>query len=220
VPPDTSKYYSSGKPCRNGHTSLRRASDAVCVACECDRLSRWKAKNMERVRERGRRQRAKDPQKCRDQERARYAENPAAFIDKQKKFYVANGDKIRARRRAYHHLSYVDPEVRERAQERTRQWAIDNPEQAKVNRRNGKARRRHVPGTHTADDIAEILKAQKGRCAYCRNKLGAYEVDHIKPVAKGGTNDRRNIQLTCGKCNRTKSARDPEVHARTLGMLL
>jgi 5-methylcytosine-specific restriction endonuclease McrA len=113
--------------------------------------------------------------------------------------------------------------VRKKAQERSRQWALENPERAKVSRRNAKVKRRNLgtEGFHTADDIAEILKMQRGKCAYCRIKMGdKYTVDHIIPVAKGGTNDRRNIQLTCMPCNREKWARDPLFHAQMLGRLI
>jgi len=217
---DPSKYYSPARKCRNGHFALRRISDDVCVDCERARLDRWKEKNTEHIRDRGRRQAAKNPAARRERERARYAADPDKFIKKQKNFYAANSEAVRARRRDYHYATYTDPDVRERAQQRTRQWARDNPAKAKVNARNAKAKRRHVPGTHTADDVSAIFKMQKGKCAYCRHKLLKYEVDHIVAVSKGGTNDRKNIQLTCSPCNRAKSARDPEFHARTLGMLL
>lgn len=218
---DLSKYYSTGKPCRNGHMALRRVSDSVCIQCEHDRSIRWKDENREHVRERDRRQRAKNPEKRRAEDRSRYAADPSKFIDKQKRFYAANSVAIRARRQDYHYETYLDPNVRQKAQQRTKEWMLANPEKAKANARNGKARRRQATGAHTADDISQIFAAQRGKCAYCRKRLGSkFDVDHINPVAKGGTNDRKNIQITCGKCNRAKSARDPLFHARTLGLLL
>lgn len=36
------------------------------------------------------------------------------------------------------------------------------------------------------------------------------QVDHIIPLAQGGTNDMSNFQTLCAKCNREKSAKlDP-----------
>lgn len=36
------------------------------------------------------------------------------------------------------------------------------------------------------------------------------QVDHIIPLAQGGTNDFSNLQTLCAKCNRKKSAKiDP-----------
>lgn len=37
-----------------------------------------------------------------------------------------------------------------------------------------------------------------------------FEVDHIIPCAKGGSNDPDNLCLACGPCNRRKAKRDVE----------
>ena len=52
----------------------------------------------------------------------------------------------------------------------------------------------------------EVWERDKGRCVNCgsNEKL---EYDHIIPIAKGGANTVRNIQLLCEPCNRTKSAK-------------
>lgn len=87
--------------------------------------------------------------------------------------------------------------------------------------RNYRAKKRKAGGTHTAADIAEILKLQRGRCAYCRKRLrGTYHVDHIVPVALGGTNDRRNLQITCATCNQNKNDKPPEAFSRETGRLI
>ena len=96
-----------------------------------------------------------------------------------------------------------------------------NPEPMRCSVRNYKARKRAAPGKHSAADIAEILRLQRGQCAYCRRKLGAvYDVDHIIALASGGTNDRRNLQIACWKCNRSKQADDPNTFARRNGLLI
>lgn len=69
---------------------------------------------------------------------------------------------------------------------------------------------------------AELFALQRGRCVYCRGSLASlgFQSDHIVPRAMGGSDDRRNRQLTCGRCNRRKGARDPMEFARSLGLLL
>ena len=50
----------------------------------------------------------------------------------------------------------------------------------------------------------EVWRRDGGKCVKCdsREKL---EYDHIIPVAKGGSNTVRNIELLCESCNRSKS---------------
>ncbi len=50
-----------------------------------------------------------------------------------------------------------------------------------------------------------VWRRDCGKCVECgsQEKL---EYDHIIPVAKGGSNTERNVQLLCEQCNRQKSA--------------
>ena len=50
-----------------------------------------------------------------------------------------------------------------------------------------------------------VWQRDKGQCVKCgrREKL---EFDHIIPIASGGSNTERNIQLLCENCNRSKGA--------------
>lgn len=56
-----------------------------------------------------------------------------------------------------------------------------------------------------SDVRREVWRRDNGKCVKCgsREKL---EYDHIIPVAKGGSNTARNIELLCEICNRSKSA--------------
>lgn len=39
------------------------------------------------------------------------------------------------------------------------------------------------------------------------HRAPSLHVDHITPLARGGTNARRNLQALCGPCHSTKTAR-------------
>jgi len=102
-----------------------------------------------------------------------------------------------------------------------RKWERDNPETARAKTHRRLALRRKAEGSHTAEDIASIRRLQKNRCAYCGQKLPKnFHVDHIVALARGGSNSRRNLQITCPQCNSRKSAKDPIGFAQLLGRLL
>jgi 5-methylcytosine-specific restriction endonuclease McrA len=53
---------------------------------------------------------------------------------------------------------------------------------------------------------AAVWQRDGGRCAECGSTVHL-EFDHIIPVARGGADTERNLQLLCLDCNRRKSAR-------------
>lgn len=50
-----------------------------------------------------------------------------------------------------------------------------------------------------------VWRRDEGKCVKCGSQENL-EFDHIIPIAKGGGNTTRNIQILCEKCNREKSA--------------
>jgi len=60
------------------------------------------------------------------------------------------------------------------------------------------------------DKLRELVLIEAGgRCALCGRTKNEdqLEVDHIKPVSKGGKSTYENLQVLCKKCNGTKSNR-------------
>lgn len=59
--------------------------------------------------------------------------------------------------------------------------------------------RRHKIG---AKLTGKIYREQEGRCAYCAKELDyCYHVEHIRPLAVGGTNKESNLCISCPECN-------------------
>ena len=60
-------------------------------------------------------------------------------------------------------------------------------------------RRRGIP-----EDVREyVWQRDKKRCQKCHSKHDL-QIDHIIPVAQGGGNSDKNLQVLCGDCNRRK----------------
>lgn len=73
-----------------------------------------------------------------------------------------------------------------------------------------RAREYNSKGSFTRYTIENLYVKQRGKCAICEKYLcGKFEVDHIIPLSKGGTNSKENIQLLCVTCNRVKSNGTP-----------
>ena len=69
--------------------------------------------------------------------------------------------------------------------------------------------------TYSQQQLNAIFEKTDGQCHICREvialkkygilqTLGAWEVDHSVPQAKGGTNRLRNLLPACVHCNRSK----------------
>lgn len=102
-------------------------------------------------------------------------------------------------------------------------YAAANPDKRREKERRRRARKRNAEGSHTADEVLGLLARQKHRCANpacCVSLKAGYHVDHVVPLAKGGSDYIRNIALLCPPCNHRKQARDPIVWARLNGLLV
>ena len=64
-------------------------------------------------------------------------------------------------------------------------------------------RRANMPVDDTTTEYLRILRGDI--CSYCGKPAGT--VDHIVPVANGGTNDWDNLTSACSSCNSRKHDR-------------
>jgi 5-methylcytosine-specific restriction endonuclease McrA len=210
------KHFFTGDPCLHGHVSLRRVSNGNCLACEVVASRRWQIANPEMVKAAGSEYRKNNPEKIRATNRALYRKNPDAVKQRIERYRSAHPEKEKVRRAAW--LVKNKDKMREH---RTK-WKQANPDAVNVHTRNRRAAKRAAPGSHSIQDVREIKKAQRNRCAYCAVSLARVRphVDHIIAIASGGSNDRRNIQILCETCNTSKGARDPIDFARAGGFLL
>lgn len=127
----------------------------------------------------------------------------------------ANPERVKANRLAYRE----ENAARIKAVSAT--WRAANPGGAIINLQNRRARLKKNVGTLSRGLREKLFLLQKGKCACCSKPLGGkYHMDHIMPLARGGTNTDENMQLLRAKCNLQKHAAHPIDFMRCRGFLL
>ncbi len=66
---------------------------------------------------------------------------------------------------------------------------------------------------------AEVWDSSGGTCYHCGKALhpiSDFHVDHLVPVAKGGTDTRDNLVASCQRCNRRKATKASPFSPREL----
>lgn len=176
------KHFYAG-PCRKGHDSYRFTSNGRCAECLRLGCQTYYERHKDRENARSREYAKRDSAGNRERSRRWYENNRDAALERQK------------RRRE------VD---RAKHSRRAMEWYHANPEKASAQRRLRKARVRGAVGNVTAAEW-EAIKARYGqRCLCCGATDRPLTMDHVVPIALGGTHTPDNVQPLCGPCNRKK----------------
>ena len=155
-----------------------------------------------------------------EEKRARAAEARRRYNEK-------NADAIKAARKSKYAANKEAAKAaviewrsanREAHKAAVKRYRARNPDIKRAEKAKRRAKKREVGGSYTKADVKRLFDAQRGLCACCKTTLLRYEVDHVMPLALGGSNDAENLQLLCGPCNRKKGALHPEVFAAMQGV--
>lgn len=168
--------------------------------------------------------------KKREKDARYYQRHKDRLLEKNRQYYLENRPDILFQLKSYreenkerrvNQVREWRKNNREKYLKKNAEWRQQNPERARAICANRRARVRGAGGKHTAADIIHMMNAQKNMCAYCRVNISKlFEVDHIIPIARGGSNLASNLQLLCPDCNRRKSDKDPIDFMRERGCLL
>lgn len=190
-----------------------------CKKCVAINKREWRQNNPNKVRE----QKKRNYEKQRDHFLEYYREWSRAHKEQRRlkpvtpeqrersrvqaaKWYAENKERA-SKSSASRYLA--DPQA---AKDRIKDYLKRNPHKqaqfSKVSTQNRRARELAAEGTFTAADIRLQYRAQRGKCWHCSKPVGdKYHVDHLRPLAKGGTNDPRNLVISCPTCNLSKGDR-------------
>lgn len=206
------------KPCKKcGGTN--RSKDGRCIPCREKWSECWNELNKDKRLEYKKMYRETHKEEIRQYSVTYHLEHKEMRSKKARIYYEENAEKMREYSRIY----YL--ENPEKAQEACKKWASENKDQLKIGSQNRRARKLNSGGKLSLDLYDKLMMLQRGKCAICHkdlNKLKRKKIhlDHIMPLALGGSNTDDNIQLLCQPCNNKKHAKDPIEYMQSLGKLL
>jgi hypothetical protein len=213
--PKTLDFFHHRKESRDGLKSS-------CKACQNENAKRYRIENPEKIKAIAKSSRQKHIEKRKNKIKEWNKKN----IEWRKKWELENKNK--RKKYVYNYRKNLSPEKKQELVEknkiRSQEWrkknpdyqkeylkkyAIKNKERLSVIARNYKARKKKADGKHTKEDVAQIIKNQKGLCFWCNQKLDKIHMDHYIPLKKGGSNNAQNLVASCPKCNQSKGAKMP-----------
>lgn len=224
--------------------STERYANGDCKPCANARNVAWVKANPEKVKAIAVRKRLRNAEKHKTIPRKKriyteamrlssaawYKKNSERVIEKTSAWHKQNKEKTDAYLKKYYEKN--KKEVNEAA----RKWSIANPEKVKksqseyrlrnlegdrIKTHKRRAAKVSVGGTLFKGLAGRLFKLQKGKCPCCSLPLGDnYHMDHIMPLALGGSNTDDNIQLLRQRCNSQKCAKHPVDFMQSRGLLL
>lgn len=146
---------------------------------------------------------------------SRYLANPEKYREISRDWSRRNKDSIAKRRRKSYEKN------KEKFLAKKKAWQLKNKEKCRVHNRNRRDRIRNSIGSLSPDIVPKLMRLQKGLCPCCKEPLGkSYHIDHIMPIALGGSNTDNNVQLLRAECNLRKHAKHPIDYMQSKGFLL
>lgn len=196
------KNFFTGRACIHGHICKRNVKNRSCHECITIAVKKSVLLHREKRLAEARRYKDKNKDRLTALRKEKYLKDRDKILQKTRDWINANPEKARATRKR----------IRETKKHQYQSYI-----------RSRRARLRGALGSHTVEDLEEILRLQKNRCAHCRSIFGKSlkpTLDHIIALFRGGSNYRQNLQFLCGPCNSSKCASDPIDYARRKGLLL
>lgn len=165
--------------------SWRIANREHCLA----KLRKWREDNREGA--------SRSQAEWRRNNAARKRANDRAYC-------AANKERIRERGREYH-LKNRDVII-----QRVRAWAAANPERRRKTGNDYRSRKYAAEACgvpFTAEQLVRRISYYGDRCWVCHGEWT--DLDHVKPLKRGGPNLLANLRPICRPCNSTKHAAWP-----------
>lgn len=177
--------------CKQGHAWTeentrisKNGRQRVCLTCMRSWRAEWKRANPEKTIAQQRRHRERNPDLGRSRARQWRADNLEAALEKAQRWRDENPDRVR---------------------ENYRRWRAENPESGRRrdNVRRARKAKAAICGPVPLSIYAGVIGS--GPCVYCT--APATEVDHVRPLSRGGIEHAANLVPACKSCNSGKKDR-------------
>lgn len=218
------------KFCKKCHCETERYKNGSCKPCARRNAMAWSLANKERKRSNLAKWHTNNAAYVKERKAKNYLENAEANRAKAAMYYAVHGVSARAYAREKRELNKDAAiaraiEWRKKNPEKSRlssaRWQRENPNVVVIIKANRRARKCAAGGNLSSDLKSKLFALQRGKCACCGLPLGdKYHLDHIMPLALGGSNTDDNIQLLRSCCNSQKHAKHPIDFMQSRGFLL
>lgn len=89
----------------------------------------------------------------------------------------------------------------------TKRFDANHPESV-ARRRATRLQRSQALSSNDLQRVSKLRKILRDKCRFCSTDLlGGGHIDHLTPVARGGTNSPGNLTLCCEACNLAKTSK-------------
>lgn len=211
---------------KTNFTKKSRTIDGLCSQCKSC-IAIYVKKNKDRVKPREAQYRKDNKERINKWHRDNYAENKEKITAKNLKWNVDNIEKVTEYRKRYfaenkERISCVHKMYRVNNPEKRKatclRWDVAHPGEKRIHAQNRRARQ--LGGSISRGLADKLFRLQKGKCPCCKLPLGKdYHMDHIMPLALGGSNTDDNIQLLRKICNLQKGSKHPVEFMQSRGFL-
>jgi 5-methylcytosine-specific restriction endonuclease McrA len=146
------------------------------------------------------------------------AENPEKVLGWSRAWAARNKERCKKNNEAWRAKNYEmttanarrwKAENKEKNRTITKAWFAANPERARLFGHERRAREKGARGTATLEQLQARIDYYGGLCYLCGKPHEA--IDHVIPLAKGGTGWPANLRPICTSCNSRKKDRMPEI---------
>lgn len=178
----------------------RAAKDGRQSACKPCQRKVYEAR-AEHYKAKSRAYRAEHIDEIRQQQREYSARNAEKKRETARRWYRDNPDRAKQLRRA----TYSRDRLHWIA--KTKEWKQANRERANRSDNQSIHRRRARMRVNGVFDIRpiEIARLYRQACAYCGSRE-SIQLDHVIPIARGGTHSIGNLISACSSCNASKGS--------------